>query len=43
MTTTAEVHDSAVSHISLLAVAVAAITSGTGQSYRQLKAVKRIA
>ena len=30
-------------HISLLAVAVAAITSGTGQSYRKLKAVKRTA
>lgn len=30
-------------HISLLAIAVAAITSGTSQSYRQLKAVKRIA
>ena len=29
--------------ISLLAVAVAAITTGTGQSYRKLKAVKRIA
>lgn len=30
-------------HIRLPAVAVAAITSGTGQSYRQPKAVKRIA
>ena len=30
-------------HISLLAVAVAAITSGTGQSYRKLKAAKRTA
>ncbi|MEE1495747.1 MAG: transposase, partial [Clostridium sp.] len=30
-------------HISLLAVAVAAITSHSGQSYRKLKAVKRIA
>ena len=30
-------------HISLLAVAVAAITTGAGQSYRKLKAVKRIA
>ncbi len=30
-------------HISLLAVAVAAIASGTGKSYRKLKAVKRIA
>ena len=32
-----------IAHISLLAVAVAAITTGTGQSYRKLKAVKRIA
>ncbi|RGZ91648.1 hypothetical protein DW775_04180 [Agathobacter rectalis] len=31
-----------IAHISLLAVAVAAITTGTGQSYRKLKAVKRI-
>ena len=30
-------------HISLLAVAVATITSGASQSYRKLKAVKRIA
>ena len=30
-------------HISLLAVAVATVTSGIGQSYRKLKAVKRIA
>lgn len=30
-------------HISLLAVAVAAITSCTGQSYRKLKAIKRTA
>lgn len=30
-------------HISLLATAVAVITSGTGQSYRKLKAVKRTA
>jgi len=30
-------------HISLLAVAVAAITARTDQSYRKLKAVKRIA
>ena len=32
-----------IAHISLLAVAVAAITTDTGQSYRKLKAVKRIA
>ena len=32
-----------IAHISLLAVAVVAITTGTGQSYRKLKAVKRIA
>jgi len=32
-----------IAHISLLAVAVAAITTGTGQSYRKLKAIKRIA
>ena len=32
-----------IAHISLLAVAVAAITTGAGQSYRKLKAVKRIA
>jgi hypothetical protein len=30
-------------HISLLAVAVAAITSHSGQSYRKLKTIKRIA
>lgn len=30
-------------HISLLAVAVAAITTQSGQSYRKLKTVKRIA
>lgn len=30
-------------HISLLAVAIAAVTSNFGQSYRKLKAVKRIA
>ena len=30
-------------HISLLAVAVAAITSHSGQSYRKLKTAKRIA
>lgn len=32
-----------IAHISLLAVAIATITSGTGQSYRKLKTVKRIA
>ena len=32
-----------IAHISLLAVAVAAIISGSGQSYRKLKAIKRIA
>ena len=32
-----------IAHISLLAVAVATITSGTGQSYRKLKTVKRTA
>ena len=31
-----------IAHISLLVVAVAAITTGTGQSYRKLKDVKRI-
>ena len=30
-------------HISLLAVAVAAITTHSGESYRKLKAVKRTA
>ncbi|MCB5881180.1 hypothetical protein LIR45_02105 [Lachnospiraceae bacterium EP-SM-12S-S03] len=30
-------------HISLLAVAVAAITNHEGQSYRKLKAIKRTA
>ena len=32
-----------IAHISLLAVAVGAIATGTGQSYHKLKAVKRIA